>query len=111
MGKVPVYKDNEIVARVKYNDNLDFWDGNNFTCGSTGNHKGLTKLRKTGDYVLIHGTQWQGHRDWAEIITPNEALQEILSSRNEELLEQSKFKGLKDLLDELDEEEEPDEEY
>jgi len=109
MGKVPVYKDNEIVARVKYNDNLDFWDGNNFTCGSTGNHKGLTKLKKSGEYVLIHGTQWEGRRDWAEVISPEEALQEILRSRNEGLLEQTKFKELEELSEKMDEEEDDNE--
>ena len=102
--RVNVYDGDEVVARVRYNSNLDFWDGRNFTCGSTGRHKGLTKL-KDGRYVLIHGTQWQGEKDYAEIITPKQALQEILKSGNTELLELKKFKELKqaykkDLIDE-----------
>lgn len=43
----------QVVGRVRYNNNLDWWDGNNWTCGAVGKHKGLTKL-KDGRYVLIH---------------------------------------------------------
>lgn len=91
---VNVYEDGEVVARVKYNQNLDFWDGRNYTCGSTGRHKGLTRL-KDGRYVLIHGTQWQGEFDNAEIISSQQALQEILSSESDELFE--KYPELKEL--------------
>lgn len=94
MAKVNVYEFGEVVARVEYNSNLDFWDGRNWTCGSTGRHKGLTKL-KDGRYVLIYGTQWQGERDYAEIITTEEALQEVLQSGNDELLENARFAELK----------------
>ena len=72
MAKIPVYEDGNIIARVNYNSDLDYWDGRNWTCGSTGHHKGLTKLKKSGQYVLIHGTQWQGERDSAEIISKEE---------------------------------------
>ena len=70
-------------------------------CGSTGRHKGLTKL-KHGQYVLIHGTQWQGERDWAEIISKKEALQEVLRSGNLELLEEKRFCELKELSESLE---------
>lgn len=106
--RVNVYEDGDVIARVRYNQNLDFWDGRNFTCGSTGRHKGLTKL-KDGRYVLIHGTQWQGEKDWAEIISPQQALQEILKSGNTELLETKKFAELKKLYQELELELEDDE--
>src|SRR5690554_4697508 len=99
--RVNVYADEfheEVVARVRYNQDLDYWDGRNFTCGSTGRHKGITKLRD-GNYVLIHGTQWQGEKDYAEIISAKEALQEILRSRNLDLLETKKFKELKKLYE------------
>lgn len=97
--RVNVYADEykeDVIARVRYNQDLDFWDGRNFTCGSTGRHKGLTKLRD-GSYVLIHGTQWQGDRDWAEVISAEQALQEILKSGNTELLETKKYRELKEL--------------
>ena len=81
---VNVFDGDEVVAQVSENTNLDYWDGNNYTCGSTGQHKGLTKLQD-GRYVLIHGTQWQGERDNAEVITAEIALSEILLSGNEEL--------------------------
>ena len=83
---VNVYDGEEIIGQVDYNDNLDFWDGNNYTSGSTGRHKGLAKL-EDGRFVLIHGTQWQGERDHAEAITKKQAVREILESGNEELFE------------------------
>jgi len=84
---IPVYdEDGEVVGEVEYNADLDFWDGRNNTCGSTGRHKGLTQL-ETGEYVLIHGTQWQGERDHAEIISPEQAVKEIIASGNHELFD------------------------
>ena len=100
--RVNVYEDEflkEVVARVRYNQNLDYWDGRNWTNGGLGRHKGLTKLRD-GRYVLIHGTDWQGEKDWAEIISPEQALQEILKSGNTELLDTKKFADLKKLYEE-----------
>ena len=100
--RVNVYRDEmheDIIARVRYNADLDHWDGHNNTCGSVGRHLGITKL-KTGEYVLIHGTQWQGERDTAEIVSPMDALQAILQSGNVELLETKKFSGLKKLAEE-----------
>jgi len=77
---INVYNENsEIVARVNYSNNLDYWDGRNWTCGSTGRHKGITQL-KDGQFVLIFGTQWQGEQDSAEIISEEQAIQEILRS-------------------------------
>jgi len=84
---IPVYDGEEIIGEVEYNNNLDFWDGSNWTCGSVGHHKGLTQLQD-GRYVLIHGTQWQGERDSAVIITAEEAVQEILRSGNTEWFEE-----------------------
>jgi len=97
---VNVYDENgRVIAMVKANNNLDWWDGSNWTCGSTGRHKGLTRLAD-GRYVLIHTTQWQGERDWAEIVTPEQALQEILEADAVELLEEPKFAELKKLWEE-----------
>ena len=100
---IPVYENEEIIARVKYNKNLDYWDGNNWTCGGTGLHKGLTKLKKSGKYVLIHGSQWQGSKDYAEVISKKEAVQEIINSSNEKLFD--KFPELREFMEkELDSE-------
>ena len=99
--KVNVYEDEflrKVVARVRYNQNLDFWDGHSFTCGSVGRHKGLTKL-KDGRYVLIYGTQWQGEKDYAIVISAEQALQEILKSGNLDLLETKKFRELKKMYE------------
>ena len=81
---IAVYEESEIIAEVEYNNNLDFWDGRNYTCGSTGRHKGLTRL-VDGRYVLIHGTQWQGEKDSAHVISEEQACQEILRSGNTDL--------------------------
>ena len=106
------YLGGDIIARVRYNSCLDYWDGRNWTSGGVGRHKGLTKLRD-GRYVLIHGTDWQGEKDWAEIISPEQALQEILKSGNTELLETKKFAELKKLYEKqmVQEEEEEEEEF
>jgi len=112
MMSVNVYDGNDVVARVKRSTNLDYWDGSNWTCGSTGRHKGLTRL-KDGRYVLIHSTQWQGEQDHAEIISAEEALQEVLKSGDTDLLEEKRFAELKELSESLlveeDSEEEDDE--
>lgn len=111
MSKVNVYEGlggYGIVARVERNDILDYWDGSNWTSGSTGHHLGITRLRD-GRYVLIYGTQWQGERDSAEVVTDEEALQAILRSDHEELLDKAKFAPLKKLADKMPEEVEDDE--
>lgn len=89
----------DVIARVRYNQNLDYWDGRNWSNGGMGRHKGITKL-KDGRYVIIVGTDWQGEKDWAEIISPEQALQEILKSGNTELLSTKKFAELKKLYEE-----------
>jgi hypothetical protein len=81
---INVYEGDEVIGQVSENTNLDYWDGHNHTCGSTGRHKGLTQLQD-GRYVLIHGTQWQGEKDTAEVISAETALKEILVSGNDEL--------------------------
>jgi hypothetical protein len=107
MAKVNVYEDGRVIARVEYNSNLDFWDGKNWTCGSIGRHLGLTRLRKSGQYVLIHGTDLQGEQDSAEIVTDEEAYQAILTSGNTELLD--KFPDLRRFEEDLDTDEDLDE--
>lgn len=74
MAKVPVYENGEVIARVEYNSNLDFWDGRNMTSGSMGRHLGFTKLTKSGKYVLISGTQWDGEQDSAEVVTAEDLI-------------------------------------
>ena len=99
--RVNVYENEfmeEVIARVRYNQNLDYWDGRNWTNG-VGRHKGLTKLRD-GRYVLIHGTDWQGERDYAYVVDADEALQEILKAQRLELLDTKKFTELKKLYEE-----------
>lgn len=92
------YCQDTIIARVRYNQNLDYWDGRNWSNGGVGMHKGITKL-KDGRYVIIIGSQWQGEKDYGYIVTPDEALQEILKSGSEYLLETKKFKDLKILYE------------
>lgn len=95
------YEKETVIARVRYNACLDYWDGRNHTNGGTGMHKGLTKL-KDGRYVLIIGSQWQGAKDYGYVVTAEEALQEILKSDNAELLKTKKYKELHELFMETD---------
>lgn len=101
--------DGDIVSRVRYNQDLDYWDGHNYVNGGTGMHKGITKL-KDGRYVIIIGSQWQGSRDYGYIVSPEEALQEILKSGNGQLLDTKKFRALKALYEQTMVEDEDDEE-
>lgn len=91
--------DGVVIARVRYNQNLDYWDGRNWQNGGTGRHKGITKL-KDGRYVIIIGTDWQGERDYAYIVDADEALQEILKAQRLELLDTKKFAEIKKLYEE-----------
>lgn len=87
-----------VIGRVEANTNLDYWDGSNMCHGGLGRHLGLT-IRKNGDLVLIHTTQWQGAQDWAEIVSEEEAMQAILRADAVHLLDEPRFKRLKDLYD------------
>lgn len=88
------YDRNGVIARVRYNSALDYWDGRNWSNGGVGMHKGITKL-KDGRYVIIIGTQWTGKREYAYVVDEDEALQEILKSGNENLLDTKKYAELK----------------
>ena len=83
----------ELIATVEYNNNLDVWNGSNWQNGGTGRHLGLTKL-EDGTYVLIHGTDWQSERDYAEVITPKKAY-ELIMEYDKKMLEWKAFKELK----------------
>lgn len=95
-SKIHFEMDSDVIARVRYNAILDYWNGRSWQNGDIGTHKGLTRL-KDGRYVLIIGTELQGKKDYAFIITKYEALQEILRSGNLELLELRKWKELKEI--------------
>lgn len=94
--RVNVFDNENVVGRVRYNSNLDFWNGYEYCNGSAGRHEGLTKLRD-GRYVLISGTQWQGEKDTAKIITKEFALKKILQCGNLDLLNTKKFRELKEI--------------
>ena len=97
--RVSVYLGDQVVARVRYNQNLDYWDGRNWQNGGMGRHKGITRL-KDGRYVIIIGTDWQGEKDYAYVVDAEEALQEILKAQRLELLGTKKFAELKKLYEE-----------
>ncbi|MCL4408693.1 MAG: hypothetical protein M1521_08675 [Thermotogae bacterium] len=102
MKRVPVYdKNGELVARVKYNSNLDRWNGHDM-CVGLGLHAGFTRL-KDGRNVIIHGSQWEGDRDYAEVVTDEEALGYIVRSENEILLKKY-FPKEAEKLDSMEEE-------
>jgi hypothetical protein len=77
MKKVPVFKHAHAIGIVDYIDNLDRWDGRNFNSGRNGRHLGVGRCKK-GWYVC-NGTQWQGERDNAQLISEEEAKQLCLN--------------------------------
>jgi len=82
--RINVYdKGGNVVVQVKYKDNL-------------GKDKGITKL-KDKRYVLIYGPLNDKSR--GIIISPEQALYEILKSGKIELLKSKKFAELKALYD------------
>lgn len=95
---VNIIEDGRVIGRVNESRNLDYWDGNNFTNGGVGRHLGLT-VRRNGDYVFIYTSQWQGDQPWAEVVDEDEAIQAILRADAIELLEESRFKKLKELYE------------
>ena len=82
--KIPLYENDQCIGRVSYIDNLDHWDGHNYTNGSTGRHSGIGKTR-SGKFFLVSGTQWQGERDSANVISEAEARELVLSANNDAL--------------------------
>lgn len=83
----------EIIADVNYINNLDVWNGQNWQSGGTGKHRGLTQL-EDGRFVLIFGSDWQGVEDYAELISKDRALQEILKCRDLDLLDEFDLREL-----------------
>jgi len=67
----------KVVGLVPYVSNLDHWDGHNWNCGQRGRHLGVGRTKK-GKYYLCHGTQWEGERDYAKIVTKSEAQEAVL---------------------------------
>ena len=109
MSTVNVYEGDRheggIIGRVTYNECLDHWDGHNHTCGSTGLHLGISRLKKSGQMVLIHGTQWQGNHDYAEAVTDQQAIQAILANNPRVMAD---YPHLQEIADsQLDTDEEP----
>lgn len=80
--KVRLFENGSVTGMVSYTDNLDHWDGRNRTCGETGRHLGIGKL-KDGRYFVCYGTQWQGERDYAEIIDEASAKELCLKHNSE----------------------------
>jgi len=102
--KVNVYSDDfdgtgrTVLGRVNCNYNLDYFDGRDWNCGCTGMHAGLT-IARDGTYILIHGSQWQNDRNWAEYITMFQALKTIVETDNLDLLQEGRFKELRELYE------------
>jgi hypothetical protein len=74
------------------------WNGRDW-CRGQGLHLGISRL-KNGKFVLIHGSQWEGSKDYAEVISDSEALQEIMDA-DPDILEEPKFSDLKKLSAEI----------
>jgi len=111
--RVNVYESEDdrdnIIARVRYNADLDYWDGRNHSNGGVGMHKGITKL-KNGTFVIIIGSDWQGSTDYGYAVSKKEAVKEILKADGAELFGMKKFAPLKELYDALTNQEDEDDE-
>ena len=88
---VPIYDDDQtILGEIEENTDLDYWDGHNRCNGGVGIHRGLALWND--EYVLIHSSQHSGSHSHAEIISAENAVQEILRSGEVELFDE--FPGL-----------------
>lgn len=92
---VIVCKNEKIIGVVDYTNNLDVWDGSNWQNGGTGKHLGISVMqnKKERIYVLIHGSDFVGSQDYAEIIDKERAFY-LIMKYNPDLLNEERFKEL-----------------
>lgn len=83
---------NKVIGTVKYNNNLDTWNGGNYQNRGVGRHLGITKV-SNGRYCLIFGTDWEGENDYAHLIPDEQAFQ-LIMKYNQDLLDKDLFKEL-----------------
>lgn len=87
---------NGIMGSIPYNQNLDYTVGTDSFNGQLGRHLGIDRF-KTGEnkgaYVLIHGSDNNARRDWAEVIS-EETAYKIIKKYNPELFKENKFSDL-----------------
>jgi len=96
---VPLYDANDrCIGRVPYTTNLDQWDGHNYTDGSCGCHLGIGKTR-AGQYYFVHGSQWEGTRDTANICTEDEARSAVIAAGKDDLYARLFGERIPDLAD------------
>ena len=71
--RVPCFENGTAVGMVKYTNNLDQWDGNNW-CedGNSFKHLGVGKT-EDGKFYACHGTEYTDEAETAEIISETEA--------------------------------------
>ncbi len=91
---VKLQRGEQIIGEVPSNDQLDYLVNTNWQNGGVGRHLGFGFWERTNEYYLVHGTNWQGETDWAEIVTADRIVKEIIKSDNLEILE-----GYPDLLE------------
>ena len=74
------FEPRHVVAIVKYVQNLDTWDGRNFSSGSAGQHIGIRKITRgvfAGKWYVCYGTDWQGQEDEAFLLEDEEDAKQI----------------------------------
>ena len=82
-------KDEGVLARVKFNSILGKV-GNN-----TPRHLGITRLRKTGQYVIIHADNQDGKNAYGIVVSPEQALDVVVQTGRIDLLEEGRYSILK----------------
>jgi phosphomannomutase len=79
---VKLYKNDEIIGDVEYNENLDRWDGQNYTNGGRCMHKGWGYLEEEEQFYIIIGSDWQGTQDYAYCVSAEQLIREMIDSEN-----------------------------
>jgi hypothetical protein len=82
---VKLYKNellNEIIGEVVYNENLDRFNGHNFTNPGRCMHKGWGYLEEEACYYIIIGSDWQGTQDYAYVVSAEQLIREMIDSDN-----------------------------
>lgn len=95
---IPLYNgSNDIIGEVDYNQDLDYWDGRNWTNGGVGKHKGFGQL-DDGRFYIIYGSQWQGDMSYARICSKEKLIKEMIKSSNSKYIED--YPELEEIYDE-----------
>lgn len=76
----------EVIADVKYNNDLDMFDGDDHFNPDRGRHLGFGQL-DDGRFYLVFGTEYKGQHNYAVVVPAERIVKEALKSHNLHVLE------------------------